>query len=333
MKKIVAAVVVIVVIPLVGFGAWHLMDHTTTSSGTPEPVTIGVMPVGSSALIYISEDRGFFARNGLNVTIQDYSSGLTAVNGLLADDVDVSVSTEYPIVGKAFKIDNISIITSIDKYKTVYLIGRQDRGLENVSDLRGKRIGVVRGTILEFYLGRYLDLHGISIQDVTPVDLQPSQYVDAIANGSVDAVMAEDVFIDPIKERLGSNVVLWPAQNQQEAFWTINCRDNWLSSHPETINKLLRSLDQAEEYSVIHPDESKAIVQKRLNYTDAYMVTLWQDHQFSLSLDQSLLIAMNDEGRWMINNNLTSEKALPNYGNYIYTKGLEAVKPNVVNIR
>ena len=89
----------------------------------------------------------------------------------------------------------------------------------------------------------------------------------------------------------------------------------------------------AEEFNNAHPDEAMAIVQKKLNYTDTYMAIAWPDHQFSLSLDQSLLIAMNDEGRWMINNNLTNEKTLPYFRDYIYTKALEKVKPEAVNIR
>jgi hypothetical protein len=42
---------------------------------------------------------------------------------------------------------------------------------------------------------------------------------------------------------------------------------------------------------------------------------------------------MNDEGRWMINNNLTTERTLPYFQSYIYTKALEEVKPESINIR
>ena len=95
----------------------------------------------------------------------------------------------------------------------------------------------------------------------------------------------------------------------------------------------LNVLDQAEKYIIEHPDEAKATIQIRMNYTDAYMATTWLNNQFSLTLDRSLMIAMNDEGRWMINNNLTSEKTLPYFRDYIYTKGMEEVKPEAVNIR
>ncbi len=113
----------------------------------------------------------------------------------------------------------------------------------------------------------------------------------------------------------------------------MSCRNNWAAGHDEQINRLLKSLALAEEYFIDHPNEAKAIVQRRLNFSDAYMATVWPDHQFSLSLDQSLLIAMNDEGRWMINNNLTRERTMPNFKDYIYTKGLQEVNPESVNIR
>jgi hypothetical protein len=41
---------------------------------------------------------------------------------------------------------------------------------------------------------------------------------------------------------------------------------------------------------------------------------------------------MEDEGRWMIKNNLTSEKTIPNFRDYIYAKGLVDVNPEAVNV-
>jgi hypothetical protein len=41
---------------------------------------------------------------------------------------------------------------------------------------------------------------------------------------------------------------------------------------------------------------------------------------------------MDDEGRWMINNNLTDIKKVPDYGNYIYLNGMDTVKPGSVYI-
>ena len=39
-----------------------------------------------------------------------------------------------------------------------------------------------------------------------------------------------------------------------------------------------------------------------------------------------------DEAQWMIKNNLTTEKSIPDFVNYIYVDGLRAVKPEAVSI-
>ncbi len=330
MKRIVAATAIMVALVLAGLGIWYFMSSLTAYSGTTESIIIEELPYESYGLIYIAEEQGLFARNGLNVTMRNYG-GPNFLNGLLSDEVDIGLSSEYVFVRKVFNQANISVIGNIDRYQNVYLIGRKDKGIEKVSDLSGKKIGLTRNTISEFYLGRFLDLHGMSIRDVTLSNMPPSQYMQAITNGSIEALLTGN-FIDQIQERLGNNAVLWPTQNGQNSYYVISCRSDWAASHPVQINRFLKSLAQAEDYIINHPNEAKAIVQKRLNYTDAYMAKIWPKNEFSLSLDQSLVVAMEDEGRWMIANNLTTAKTIPDIRDHIYTKGLEGVLPESVNV-
>jgi NitT/TauT family transport system substrate-binding protein len=328
MKKIVTAIAVIAALVLVGSGGWPFPNFETAYSGPSESITIGTAPLELAALIFIAEEQGLFTQNSLNVTIKDYDTALATVDGMEKGDVDISVSTEYPIVTEACKKANISVIGCIDKYQTTYLVGQKDRGIENISDLKGKKIGLTRGGIGEFYLGRFLNLHDISLQDVILIDIKLPQLMSAFTNGSIDAAMVWNIDVD----ELGGNVVIWPAQNNQAAYGVMAGRNDWIYSHPEAINRFLKSIDQAEDYSINHQAETKAIVQKRTNHDDAYMATVWPKHRVSLSLDQSLVTAMEDEGRWMIKNNLTSAKKIPDFQDYIYTKGLEEVKPGSVNI-
>ena len=71
---------------------------------------------------------------------------------------------------------------------------------------------------------------------------------------------------------------------------------------------------------------------EKLEWDDAYVAAIWPHHQFYLTLDQSLITAMEDEARWMIANKLTTEKQVPNFLDYIYTDGLKAIKPGAVRI-
>lgn len=334
MKKIIAVITVIALLVLAGLGARYFASSQATYSGKPDSITVGGPALEQSALLYIAQDQGFFAKNGLNVTIHDdYPTGVGPVRDMVSGKLNVSVSAEYPVLAPIFNGENISIIGAIDKYENEEIIGRRDRGITNISDLKGKRIGLPKGTILEFFLGRFLELHGISRQDVTRVDVNASQSLDAIAGGDVDAIMYFQPHVYRILERLGDNGISWSGQSSQQLYAVMTSRNDWIERYPGQINRFLVSLDQALDYSISHHAETEIIVQKRLKLTDAYLATVWPKHHFSLSLDQSLLIAMNDEGRWMINNNITSKKALPYFQDYIYTKGLEKVKPESVNIR
>ncbi len=301
-------------------------------SGKVEPITIGTLPYEGSALIYIAEEQKLFKANGLNITIKDYETGLATTDALNKGEVDIAACAEFIIVGKAFQKEKILSIATIAKNLNELIIGRTDKGVKTFTDLKGKKVGVSRKTAAEFYLGRFLELNGMNIKEITLVDLLPSQLQDALAHGSVDAVIAWEPWASQIEKRVPNEKVVWPAQSNQLLYWNIIGIDTWVANHPGLIKRLLGSLIRAEEYLVGHPNEGKAIVQTRLKYDDTYMAKVWSQQQSSITLDQSFIAAMEDEARWMIKNNLTSEKKVPDFVNYIYVDGLKAVKPEAVKI-
>ncbi len=331
-KRFFLVLIVAVVFVVGAFGSMFLLNLGIGYAGKAESVTIGMEPNQVNSLIYIAENQNYFAANGLNVTVKDYASGLAAVDGLLANEVDVATATEFVIVGKALTNEGVCTFGTIDRFMQICLIGRRDLGIGDVSDLRGKKIGVSLKTASEFYLGRFLDLHGMSIEQVVLVDVQPSRAADMLASGDVDAVIAWQPIVKVIKDHLGNRTVIWPAQSGQVAYCNAICVDDWAAKHPDLVIRFLKSLAQAETYLVRNPSEGKAIVQKRLHYDDAYLASIWPEHRFSLSLDQSLILAMEDEARWKISNSLTSEKETPDFMDYIYLDGLEATKPESVHV-
>ena len=331
MKKNIAAFVFILA-AVTGIMAWHFTSSPESYSGPSEPIVLGGLVTDANIMIFTAEDQHFFATNGINFTFKTYDTGLATIDDLLNGNVDIAGAAEYPVVAKAFQKENISIIASISKSDIIYLVGLTDRGIRNISDLKGKKIGIPRGTVLEFYLGRFLDLHGMSIRDVTLINLPQGQTTDAIANGSVDAIVTREPYFSQVEKQQANGIINWSVQSHQAVYSVLICRNEWIKEHPELIRRFLNSLAQAEGYIVQHPAEAKAILQKRYHYDDEYVARVWPENQFSLSLDQSLITAMEDEGRWMINNNLTDEKTIPDFRGYIYTRGLEEVKPGSVNI-
>jgi NitT/TauT family transport system substrate-binding protein len=243
--------------------------------GKVEPITIGTLPYEGSALIYIAEEQKLFKANGLDITIKDYETGLATTDALNKGEVDVAACAEFIIVGKAFQKERILSIATIAKNLNQLIIGRTDKGIKTFTDLKGKKIGVSRKTAAEFYLGRFLELNGRSIEEITLVDLLPSQLQDALAHGYVDAVIAWQPWASQIEKQVPNEKVVWPAQSNQLLYWNIVGIDTWVTNHPELIKRLLSSLIQAEEYLARNPGEAKAIVQTRLKYDDTYMAKVW----------------------------------------------------------
>lgn len=187
MKKSVVLTILILALALVGF--LLLSQLKGDYSGTPEEVTVGAPALETNTLIYVALDQGYFKKNGLNVTFKTYDSGGAAVPSLLRNETDLALASEFVLVNTIFKKGEVRTLGSIDKFENMFLIARKDRGIERVSDLGNRTIEVPQGTIADFYLGRYLNLHNMRLADVVLINIRPDHSAQALAAGEVDTIV------------------------------------------------------------------------------------------------------------------------------------------------
>ena len=146
---------------------------------------------------------------------------------------------------------------------------------KNISGLKRKRVSLRKGSIAEFYLGRFLDLHGMNIKDVTLAEVKSERLGNEIVEGKIDAVITHNPHVYAIKKRLGANGIVWPAQSGQFVYGIMVSRDSWITRHPELVIRFLQSIAQAEEYIINHPDEAKASMQKHFKYDNTLIESIW----------------------------------------------------------
>jgi ABC-type nitrate/sulfonate/bicarbonate transport system substrate-binding protein len=331
-RKIIVLAVAILVIAIV-LSSFVYLYSQSSSQGKLDNISFG--DIGSdplAALVHIAQNQNMFIKNGINLTITDCVTGPNAINSTLHNNVNLATSLEYAFVANSIlKEGNQSIIASMDKANLVYIIARKDSGIQNISDLQGKKIGLSLQQSSRFYLSRFLELNGLSVQDVNLIDLQPSDWVKAFVNGTVDAFVAGESYIQLAKDQV-NNTVVWAVQSDQPTYSLVFGRNDWITLHQQIVNRFLKALNQAQDYLLNHPAEAKSIIQKTYNISETKIAEVWSNYQFSLSFDQSLLLVMHDEAQWLISNNLTNATSVPNFLDYIYTNGLESVKPGAVNI-
>jgi NitT/TauT family transport system substrate-binding protein len=332
-RKLVIILVAIAILALSAFGVWYFSNPAPSHAGQPEPVTVAYSPYELGALFWVADDQHFFENNGLNVTSKKYFSGAASLDGVLKGEADITVGVgEFPLVTKVFGNPGVRAIGTIDKSDIVYVIARKDR-IANASDIRGKKVGTAKGTAAEFYLGRFLTLHGLTMSDITLVDVKtPDGWVNEIASGNIDAMVIGQPYANAARDKLGDNALVFPAQGNQPFYALAISTDAWLTHHPGAAGKFLKSLSQAEDYTTAHPAEAKAIVAKHVGLDPGYLDSAWGRNEFSLTLDQSLISAMEDEARWMMVNNLTKSTEVPDFRQFVYTKGLDEIKPDSVRI-
>jgi NitT/TauT family transport system substrate-binding protein len=299
---------------------------------TPPAVRVAVFPGTITALLYLAEDMGLFARHGLQVSFTRYDAGIRALEDLVGGKIDVATVMEFPFAIGRVPIDQLRIIGSIASTNNVELIMRRDRGISRPADCKGKRIGVVRGTFGEFFLGVFLAFHGVRLPDVQMVDLQPPAMHEALTQGTVDGVIVWQPFVHPIAQALGDTAVRWPAQGAQDSYALLVAEQAYVRGNPNVVERLLRALLDAQDYLEQHPAEARSLVNRHFGYEQSFLLAMWSQNRLAVRLTQDLLTLMDDEARWALQQKRLPAPALPNFLNQVHFDTLEKLRPEAVTI-
>jgi NitT/TauT family transport system substrate-binding protein len=109
-------------------------------------------------------------------------------------------------------------------------------------------------------------------------------------------------------------------------------RQEFVRNNPGRAKKLLHALVRAEEFVKQDPDEAQKIVVESSGLDPSLVGEIWPNTKFKVTLDQFLVLALEDESRWAIESGIIAKKEIPNYLDYIYFAGLEAVNSKAVRI-
>jgi ABC-type nitrate/sulfonate/bicarbonate transport systems, periplasmic components len=319
---------------LLGGYAWRGQTPPAQPAGLPEPMTIAANThYAGTGLVFVAQVKGYFANEGLNVTLQPYTTGKDALDAALEGRAELATVADIPIMFAVLKGQPVSIVATIFTVeKDPGIIGRKDKGVLTLASLNGKRIGVTLGTSGHFVLDAFLIRQKLSTDDVTLRDLQPQELAEALLQGDVDAVATWEPYLGTLRTQLGANGMIFYSEGIYELPFTIAGTQDYVVSHPETIKKLMRALVRAEHFCKDEPDAAHKIIAGAINVNPEEMMELWPTFEFNVTLDQSLLITLEDETRWAIKNKLTDRTDMPNYLHHIYLDALDVVMPTAVTV-
>lgn len=298
--------------------------------GSPEKLTIGTYLGDLSALFWIAKDRGYFSEQGINVELKTHESGLESYMDLLAGKVDLATITEFVFARNVSKRPDVRVLAVVGQTSNLKLVARKDHGIAQMSDLRKKRIGLVRDSVAEYYLHLLLMFHQMALPDCEIVDLPPSEEVKAIAKGEIDAAVVWEPFARQMQKELGTNGVSWSAQGGQDFYWLLIGTDDTLRKRSSAIRAVLAALASADDFIKAQREEARKIVAAQVGSN--HMPELWETHGFTLSLSRPFVVAMESELRWLNSKQGVEEFNMPDFLDFIHFDSLNSVRPEKIQM-
>jgi NitT/TauT family transport system substrate-binding protein len=302
-------------------------------AGPREKITIAYSTAANAILIYIAFAKGYFSAEGLNAIPQAHPFGKIALNAVIEGKADLATVADTPIVFVVMNGQKFTILATIQtSNRNEAIVARQDRGIAKPADLKGGKIGVPLGTNADFFVDVFLITHGIDREKVKKIDMKPEEMATALGTGRVDAVSTFNPTLTLLKKRLGKKAtVFFGASLYTENICAVAMQD-YVKMHPEAIKKVLRALIKAETFVEQNPEEARRLVAEFIKIDKALLDEIWPIFKTMVTLDQSLLVDLENQTRWALKNKLIARKTILNYLDFIYMDGLQAVKPEAVSI-
>jgi NitT/TauT family transport system substrate-binding protein len=298
-----------------------------------EKLTIALPVLPQSGLMHIASAKGYFAAAGLDVTLAPVSHGKVGLDLVLQGKVDLTVAAEVPFTILATKGEPLSIVLNMLEMPDGHgVVARRDRGIAAAADLAGKKIAVTFGTSGEYNLWAFAIRRRLNPASLTLVDVAPGGIAQAIARGTVDAVVTWNPLSFDAQDALGANALVLPDDNGYAQLNVVVGQSAFLAAHPGRIAKLARALLEAEAFSRSQPEEALRMVSAWTGTGIEVLRPVWKEARFRINLRQSHLILLEDEARWAMASGHAPAGPMPNFLPHLYLDALLAARPDRVSV-
>jgi len=198
-----------------------------------------------------------FEKDGIGIVWVQTLGSNKALEFLNAGSIDFgSTAGSAALLGKI----NGNPIKSIYVYSRpewTALVTRKDTPIQNIAELRGKRVAVTRGTDPHIFLVRALLSVGMSEKDIVPVLLQHPDGKVALIRGDVDAWAGLDPMMAQAQVEDGAR--LFYRNKDANTYGILNASEDFLKAYPDLTRRVLATYENARKYCLAHYDDEKRV--------------------------------------------------------------------------
>ncbi len=254
------------------------LSAACTPPETARPLRIAINPWPGYEFIYLAEQKGFFAQQGVAVTVLQMS-GLTDVRRAFErGQVDGMACTIVEMLQVRELSARAPQIVFVSDYSNGGDVVMAVPAIQHIADLRGKRIAFEPGTLNLYLLSRALDKHQLTLDDVTLVPMAQSSMQEALIQKQVDALVSFPPTSAQLATQQLATTLFSTRDIPGEVLDVVIFDEAVITQRRDEIKKFLQALEQAYNFAEQHPDEAYAVMAKREGVTrDEFRRVLEQD--------------------------------------------------------
>jgi sulfonate transport system substrate-binding protein len=198
----------------------------------------GVIALAKSqgALEALLKDRG------IEVKWSEFSSGPPLLEALGAGALDIGPTGDVPPLFAQAAGGNLRYVGT---YKAAAggsaILVQKDSPLKTLEDLKGKKVAFKRGSSAHNVTVKALRKAGLTLSDITPVDLAPPDAAAAFRSGSIDAWSIWDPYF-AVAEKEPTTRVLSTAEGIVDPWSYFLANGDFVEANPDLVPLILKEL-------------------------------------------------------------------------------------------
>ena len=221
-----------------------------SSAGAQTKINMGYTQANAFMAAFVAKDQGFFAKRGLDVTLQIVPQGSTIASVMAGGTLQAGTLTPPAfLLAVEGGIDAQVVAAATYQSKanpTIGVMAREGSNIKSAADIRGKRIGVpgLNGGN-HIVMMKWLKNNGVDAKDVTIVESSFPQMGDLLKGGQIDVAIPVEPFISRIQQTKVGYLVAVPTivDSFLESFYIMN-RD-FLQKNPKAARDFRDSIREA----------------------------------------------------------------------------------------
>lgn len=183
-KLLIFMLVLIYALSLVGCSK----EKSSPVQESQKTLTIGVMPDVESIPLIIAEKNGYFTKAGVKVKIEHFTSAKDRDSALQSGKLDGVVTDVLAVVFANEGGIDLKMIAKTNG--NIELMAGKDSGIDSISDLKGKSVGMSTNTVMEYTTDQMLAAAQIKAGEIDKIAIPPlPTRLEMLQGGKIDAAI------------------------------------------------------------------------------------------------------------------------------------------------